>query len=175
MLWFPLIIIFFTLFHCFNSSFKTCKLSTKVKPLVQKITFLVNVSIKEQTKQNKRRKAYAIKSSGLHFQPTLVVHRTSISYKSLDSTARGIERFSRFLRTSQLYLSRCKTRKCRFSFNHKFKSASWLTNFGNIKNRCGRKNFYSWLPTYNENNVFFSLQTLFVRINFVVKVSNVLL
>ena len=102
---------FFTLFHCFNSSFKTCKLSTKVKPLVQKITFLVNVSIKEQTKQNKRRKAYAIKSSGLHFQPTLVVHRTSTSYKSLDSTARGIERFSRFLRTSQLYLSRYKTRE----------------------------------------------------------------
>ena len=70
----------------------------------------MNVSIKEKTKQKNYNKYEGLchKSSGSHFKPTLVVHRSLISYKSLDSTARGTERFS--LSTSQLYLSRYKTR-----------------------------------------------------------------
>ena len=72
----------------------------------------MNVSIKEKTKQKNYNKYKGLchKSSGSHFKPTLVIHRSPISYKSLDSTARGTERFSRFLPTSQLYLSRYKTR-----------------------------------------------------------------
>ena len=103
---------FFTLFHCFNSSSKTCKLSTKVKPSVQKITFLNECFNKREnkTKNYNKYKGLCHKSSGSHFKPTLVVHRSPISYKSLDSTARGTERFSCFLPTSQLYLSRYKTR-----------------------------------------------------------------
>ena len=73
----------------------------------------MNVSIKEKTKQKNYNKYEGLchKSSGSHFKPTLVVHRSPISYKSLDSMARGTERFSRFLPTSQLYLSRYKTRE----------------------------------------------------------------
>ena len=107
---------FFTLFHCFNSSFKTSKTIDKSKAFGPKNYFSGECFNKRANKTNiKSRKAYAIKSSELHFKPTLVVHRTSISYKSLDSTARGIEKFSRFLRTSQLYLSRYKTRENVFS------------------------------------------------------------